>query len=66
MTVERLLRGFAGFFIILSLALSYYYSEYWLLFTLFVGINLFQSAFTNWCPMMAILRLMRVKESCDR
>ena len=62
MTVERYLRLIAGFFILLSVALGYYVSPYWYLFTAFVGLNLFQSAFTNWCPMMAILKAMGVKE----
>jgi len=55
MTVERYLRLIAGFFVLLSVALGYWVSPYWLLFTAFVGLNLFQSAFTNWCPMMTIL-----------
>jgi hypothetical protein len=54
--VERALRMIAGAFVLLSLALGYYVSPYWYLFTAFVGLNLFQSAFTNWCPMMTILR----------
>jgi hypothetical protein len=45
------------------LALGYWVSPYWYLFTGFVGLNLFQSAFTNWCPMMAILRKLGVKNS---
>ena len=53
---ERILRGAAGFFILLSLALAYFVSLKWLLFTAFVGLNLLQSAFTNWCPMMAVLK----------
>jgi len=61
MTVERLLRLIAGFFILLSLALSVYHDQRWLWFTAFVGLNLFQSAFTNWCPMMTILRKLGVK-----
>jgi len=61
MTVERLLRMIAGFFILLSLALSVYHDQRWLWFTAFVGLNLFQSAFTNWCPMMTFLRKMGVK-----
>ncbi|MEJ5369091.1 MAG: DUF2892 domain-containing protein [Bryobacteraceae bacterium] len=61
MTVERLLRMIAGFFILLSLALSVYHDQRWLWFTAFVGLNLFQSAFTNWCPMMTILRKAGVK-----
>ena len=56
MNVERYLRLIAGFFVLLSLALGYWVSPYWLLFTAFVGLNLFQSAFTNWCPMMTFLR----------
>jgi hypothetical protein len=56
MTIERMLRGIAGFFIVGSVALAHYHSPWWLLFTLFVGLNLFQSSFSNWCPMMNILR----------
>ncbi|HSR67808.1 MAG TPA: DUF2892 domain-containing protein [Acidobacteriota bacterium] len=62
MTVERYLRMIAGFFILLSLALGYYLSGYWYFFTAFVGLNLFQSAFTDWCPMMTILRKLGVAE----
>jgi Inner membrane protein YgaP-like, transmembrane domain len=61
MTVDRYLRLFAGFFILLSLALGYWVHPYWYLFTAFVGLNLFQSALTNWCPMISILRKMGVK-----
>jgi len=60
MTVERTLRGIAGFFVLLSVLLAYYHSPYWLLFTGFVGLNLLQSAFTDWCPMMAILKKLGV------
>ncbi len=56
MTIERALRLIAGIFVLLSLALGYWVSPYWFLFTAFVGLNLFQSGFTNWCPMMTILR----------
>ncbi len=56
MTVDTALRGIAGFFVLVSLALGFYVHPYWFLFTAFVGLNLFQSAFTGWCPMMAILR----------
>ena len=56
MNVERYLRMIAGFFVLASLALGYWVSSYWFLFTAFVGLNLFQSSFTNWCPMMTILR----------
>ncbi len=63
MTVERAVRMIAGVFVVLSLALGYYVSPYWFLFTAFVGLNLFQSAFTNWCPMMTILRKLGVKSA---
>ena len=56
MTVERALRLIAGAFVILSVLLGIYVNANFLWFTLFVGVNLFQSAFTTWCPMMVILR----------
>jgi hypothetical protein len=56
MTVERYLRMIAGAFVLASLALGYWMNPYWYWFTAFVGLNLFQSAFTNWCPMMTFLR----------
>jgi len=62
MTIERALRGIAGFFLLLSIALAAWAGQVelgrptWLWFTAFVGANLLQSAFTNWCPMIAILR----------
>lgn len=65
MTVDRLLRLIAGVFIIVSLVLSRVHSEYWLCFTGFVGLNLVQSFFTKWCPMMTILRKLGVKDSVD-
>ena len=61
MTVERAVRMIAGVFVLLSLALGHWVSSYWYLFTAFVGLNLFQSAFTNWCPAMTMLRKMGVK-----
>ena len=62
MTIERSLRLIAGFFVLLSLALGYWVSPWFYLFTAFVGLNLFQSAFSNWCPMMTFLRKLGVKE----
>jgi len=50
MTIERGLRLMAGTFVLLSLALGYWVSPYWYLFPAFVGLNLLQSGFTNWCP----------------
>jgi hypothetical protein len=52
----------AGAFVMSSLALGYWVNPYWYLFTGFVGLNLFQSAITNWCPMMTFLRKLGVKE----
>jgi hypothetical protein len=63
MTVERTLRLIAGAFVMLSIALGYWVSPYWYLFTTFVGLNLFQSGLTNWCPMMTILRKFGVKSA---
>jgi Protein of unknown function (DUF2892) len=62
MTVERYLRFIAGCFVLVTLLLGYFHSPYWFLFTGFVAINLIQSAFTNWCPMMTFLRKLGVRE----
>lgn len=64
MYMERCLRGIAGVFVLGSLILAHFFSEWWLLLGCFVGFNLFQSAFSNWCPMMSVLRLFGVK-SCE-
>lgn len=55
MYIDRLLRIIAGAFIMLSLALAHYHDPNWLWFTAFIGLNLFQSGFTNWCPMITVL-----------
>ncbi|MGK2904792.1 MAG: YgaP family membrane protein [Desulfuromonadales bacterium] len=62
MTVNRYLRMIAGFFVVLSVTLAHFHSPYWLYFTAFVGLNLLQSAFSNWCPMITILRKLGIKE----
>lgn len=59
--MERILRGIAGGFILVSVALAWFVHPAWLWFTAFVGLNLFQSAFTDWCPMMALLKRFGVK-----
>ena len=56
MRVEEALRMVAGIFILLSVALGYWVNPWWFAFTAFVGLNLLQSAFTKWCPMMSILK----------
>jgi hypothetical protein len=63
MTVERYLRLIAGLLVMVSLALGYWVSPGWFLFTAFVGANLFQSGFTNKCPMMNILRKLGVRSA---
>lgn len=63
MTVNRWLRMIAGALILVSLALGHWVNPYWYLLTAFVGLNLFQSAFTNWCPMMTFLKKLGAK-SC--
>ena len=61
MTVEPMLRLIAGAFVMASVLLGMYVHPGFLWFTAFVGLNLFQSAFTGWCPMMAFLRMAGVK-----
>jgi hypothetical protein len=63
MTVERSVRLLAGAMVLASLALAHFVSLYWLWLTGFVGLNLLQSAFTNWCPAMSILRAMGMKDA---
>jgi len=62
MTINRYLRLIAGFFVTLSVLLAHVHSSNWLWFTAFVGLNLFQSAFTDWCPMITFLRKLGVRE----
>jgi hypothetical protein len=61
MNVDRIVHIFAGTVILASLALAHWYSPYWLWVTAFVGANLVQSGFTNWCLMSSILAALGVK-----
>ena len=61
MNVERALRLIAGGFVLISLALGHFVDPNWYWFTAFVGLNLFQSGITNWCPMMTFLRKAGVR-----
>jgi len=68
MTIERIIRIMAGFFVMLSLALGWqgspvFVSEWFLVFTAFVGFNLFQSGFTGFCPPEKLLKKLGVKSS---
>ncbi len=62
MTVNRYLRLIAGALIMVSVALGLLVNVWWLAFTAFIGLNLFQSAFTNWCPMMSLLNHLGVPD----
>ena len=70
MTSERLVRIVAGFFVLLSLSLGVetcplFHRPNWLWFTAFVGLNLFQSGFTQFCPLEMILKKLGVRSSCQ-
>ncbi len=66
MTVNDALRSIAGFFVLASVALGYWVHPGFFLFTAFVGLNLFQSGLSRWCPMMAILRKVGLKETAGQ
>ena len=74
MTTERIIRIMAGFFVLLSLALGVeespvFVSKWFLAFTAFVGLNLFQSGFTGFCPPEFLLKKLGVKSgggACSR
>lgn len=61
MNVDRWLRLIAGALVFATVLLGTYVDPRWFWFTAFIGVNLFQSAFTNWCPMMTFLRKLGVK-----
>ncbi|BCS88410.1 YgaP family membrane protein [Pseudodesulfovibrio sediminis] len=56
MKIERIIRGMAGSFILVSLGLAHFHSPNWYWLTAFVGLNLFQSSITGWCPAEIVLR----------
>ncbi|AKS41607.1 YgaP family membrane protein [Wenzhouxiangella marina] len=58
MNIDRIVFAFAGLVILLSLGLSQVHSVYWLWLTAFVGLNMFQAAFTGFCPLAMILKAM--------
>ncbi|MFH1843879.1 MAG: DUF2892 domain-containing protein [bacterium] len=62
MTIHRILRLVSGAFVLISLALAQLVHPNWLWFTAFVGLNLLQSAFSNWCPLITILKKLGVPE----
>jgi Protein of unknown function (DUF2892) len=71
MTIERIVRMVAGIFILLSLSMGVegsplFQHQNWLWFTTFVGFNLLQSSFTQFCPLEMILKKLGVKSSCQQ
>ncbi len=64
MTVENAVRAFAGAVILISLGLAHFVSPGWLWLTAFVGLNLFQSAFSGFCPLAILLRKLGLKPAC--
>ena len=63
MKLDNMLHLIAGSFVVLSILLGYFVTPYFYLFTIFVGLNLIQSAFSGWCPMMTILRRMGFRDA---
>lgn len=62
MNVDRAVRLMAGVMILISLALTHWVHPNWIWLTVFVAVNLFQSAFTKWCPAMMIFRKCGLKD----
>ncbi len=61
MTLDRAVLAFAGTMVLLSAALTYLVSEWWLLFTVFIGLNMLQSAFTGFCPAAIVFKKLGVQ-----
>jgi hypothetical protein len=61
MTIDRAVMAFAGTMILLSLALAYAFSPYWLALAAFVGLNLLQASFTGFCPLAFVLKRLGVR-----
>lgn len=61
MRIDEALRIVAGAFVMISVALGVWVNPWWFAFTAFVGLNLFQSGFTKWCPMISILKKAGLK-----
>lgn len=66
MSINDALRVLAGFFVLASVALGYFVHPGFFLFTAFVGVNLFQSGFSKWCPMMGILKKVGLRDAIDQ
>ncbi len=64
MNIDRIVFAFAGTVILVSIGLAYVASPYWLFLTGFVGLNMLQAAFTGFCPLASILRLLGFQSGC--
>ena len=64
MSIEKMIRVIAGTFILMSVALAIWVSPWWLIWTTLIGVNLVQSAFTNWCLAEIILKKLGVQGNC--
>lgn len=65
MTLERATMAFAGFMVLLSLVLTYYVHPYFVWLTAFVGANMFQSAFTGFCPAAMLMHKLGIKNEAE-
>ena len=61
MTIDRVVMAFAGAMILASFGLAQFFGPWWLLLAAFVGVNLFQAAFTGFCPLALILKKFGVR-----
>lgn len=66
MSLERSISAFAGFMVLLSLLLTYFVHPYFVWLTAFVGVNLFQSAFTGFCPASTLMQKLGIKSERER
>ena len=64
MNIDRVVLAFAGLMVLASVALAWFVSPYWMLLGAFVGLNLFQSAFTGFCPLAILLRRAGLQSGC--
>ena len=64
MTLDQSVLRFAGFVVLLSLALAYVFSPHWLWLAAFAGANLIQASFTGFCPAAAVFKRLGVKAGC--
>ena len=65
MTLERSILAFAGIMVLVSVALTVWVSPWFVWLTVFIGLNLFQSAFTGFCPAASVLKLLGFKPACS-